>query len=660
MKRKNAIGLFWEDKPKPPLPKRTPPEPTWLSPDYLPGLEEALAFNPENPSFKEIYEMQESGEALLFDLEVFPNYFLAAFKGAKSGRLILFEITPSESADLNLLRWIAEHFLLVGFNSIAFDLPMLACALAGHTNEQLAQAVGKLIGEEIRPAMVLRSMRVKPIVANHIDLIEVCPLSGSLKLYGGRLHCEKLQDLPFPPDTVLSPEQIAIVRHYCVNDLAVTGLIYETLREQIELRKDLGRRYQIDLRSKSDAQIAEAVIAKEIERLTGRRPLRPEILPGTSYQYAVPGFVSFRSDEFRRMLSVVSACRFVVGQSGAVETPEELKELAPTLNGGAYRMGIGGLHSSETTVCHYSDDDFQIVDRDVASYYPAIILNLGLYPKHLGATFLQVYKTIVDRRLAAKKAGNKVEADSLKITINGSFGKFGSKWSCLYSPDLLIQVTLTGQLSLLMLIERLELAGVRVLSANTDGIVFRSPRARQSVVDEVVATWERDTGFVTEATEYAAILSRDVNSYFAVKADGKTKAKGALFNAWAKGVDSIWRFHNNPSNAIVAEALTAFLSEGTDIVATIRECRDIRKFLTVRTVKGGAVKDGQFLGKVVRWYYGTNATGEIVYAASGNKVPLSENCVPCAMLPKEFPDDVDFSRYETIAFQTLKEIGFDF
>ena len=47
----------------------------------------------------------------------------------------------------------------------------------------------------------------------------------------------------------------------------------------------------------------------------------------------------------------------------------------------------------------------------------------------------------------AKRTGDKVTNEAMKIMINGSFGKFGSKWSVLYSPDLLIQTTVTGQLA---------------------------------------------------------------------------------------------------------------------------------------------------------------------------------------------------------------------
>src|ERR1017187_7366641 len=141
-------------------------------------------------------------------------------------------------------------------------------------------------------------------------------------------------------------------------------------------------------------------------------------------------------------------------------------------------MGIGGLHSAESGVAHVAGSNYMLIDRDVTSYYPSIILNLGLYPQHMGEAFLTVYRSLVERRVAAKKAGDKVTAESLKIAVNGSFGKLGSKWSALYAPDLLIRVTITGQLSLLMLIEMIELAGLPVLSGNTDGILVKCHKDR--------------------------------------------------------------------------------------------------------------------------------------------------------------------------------------
>jgi hypothetical protein len=248
----------------------------------------------------------------------------------------------------------------------------------------------------------------------------------------------------------------------------------------------------------------------------------------------------------------------------------------------------------------------------------------------------------------AKRKGNKVEADSLKITVNGSFGKLASPYSMLYSPDLLIQVTLTGQLALLMLIERLELRGINVVSANTDGIVIKCPRARQAEMMGVVTKWEKDTGFVTEGSNYRALYARDVNNYIAVKEDGSTTLKGA----YAKP-----GLHKNPTNQICVDAVIALLTKGTPIAETIRTCTDIRKFASVRSVTGGAVKDGVFLGKSIRWYYAAGEEGEIIYASSGNTVPRSQGARPMMDLPKVFPSDVDYDWYEREAVRVLMDIG---
>ena len=93
-------------------------------------------------------------------------------------------------------------------------------------------------------------------------------------------------------------------------------------------------------------------------------------------------------------------------------------------------------------------------------------------------------------------------------------------------------------------------------------------------------------------------------------------------------------------------------------MTTIRGCRDIRKFVSVRTVKGGAYKDGAFLGKSIRWYYGEGEKGTIVYAMKGSKVPRSDGARPLMDLPDQVPDDVDFAWYEKEANKILKEIGY--
>lgn len=666
--RSDALGLFWEDRPPPPKQKaekikRTPPEPTWLRPDYLPGLEEALRMPIGIMDREEIIQAAMNRDRMLFDIECYSNYFLASFRSLNSGKVVFYESFNDTPLDTGGLEWAMRNFVLVGFNSLSYDLTISYLAVAGRPNEVLKQATNQIIVEERPKHEILRAYKVKPFPVDHIDLIEVAPLRASLKIYGGRLHVPRMQDLPFHPETVLTADQAAIVRWYNLNsDLTSTGFLHECLTEQLQLRTTLSNEIGMDLRSKSDAQIAEAVIATEYKNRTGVRAIKPVIPIGTSYRYRVPHFIKYQSSLLNWALGVIANANFMVADHGSIEMPPEVAALNLDINGSVYRMGIGGLHSSEKSITHVTDSQHILVDKDVTSYYPFIILNLGLYPEHLGPVFLAIFRNIVQRRIAAKRAGDKVTADSLKITINGCFGKLGSKHSIFYSPNLLIQVTLTGQLSLLMLIERLEIAGIHVVSANTDGIVIKCPRSAKNVMEAIVKQWEQDTGFETEDTVYKSLHSRDINNYIAIKEDGGVKTKGAYANPWSSKKATAERLHKNPTNTICVEAVHKFLIDGVAVSETIRNCRDITKFISVRTVKGGAVKvwadRTEFLGKAIRWYYAKDVEGELVYATSGNKVPRSDGAKPLMDLPATFPDDVDYNWYESEAADIFKKIGY--
>lgn len=246
-----------------------------------------------------------------------------------------------------------------------------------------------------------------------------------------------------------------------------------------------------------------------------------------------------------------------------------------------------------------------------------------------------------------------IRAGSYKITLNGSFGKLGSKYSALYAPDLLIQTTITGQLALLMLIERLEVRGISVVSANTDGIVALFDKSLSRSYDEVCWEWMLETSYELEFTDYKALYSRDVNSYIAVKHGGSVKGKGAFAEP---------NLMKNPQFVIVNEALYAYLGSGTPIEETVNSCSEMTKFVMVRNVTGGASWEGEYLGKAVRFYYSSSVSPDthIKYAGktkNGHKVPISEGARPIMQLPEKTPSDIDRARYIAMANEALRSIG---
>lgn len=578
------------------------------------------------------------------DIEVFENYFLAQFKDMTTGTIRYFEQYDGAKFDGRSAMRQLKSDTTVTFNGTKFDLPLFGQACAGKTCVELKALSDQIIvGDKPHWELGIAAPN-----CDHIDLIEVAPGIASLKTYGGRMHTRKMQDLPIAPNDSIRPEQRVLLREYCENDLDNTAALYQALEKRIKLRETMSAEYGIDLRSKSDAQIAEAVIKTEVVKRKGQDVRRPRISPGTTFRYTPPDFIQFQTENLRQVLTFVTAAVFSIEANGA-PTCKALENLKVNVGNATYRMGIGGLHSSEKSCASFADDDHILVDRDVASYYPAIILNCNLYPSHMGREFLDVYREIVDRRLAAKAAGDTTVAESLKITINGSFGKLGSKYSILYSPDLLIQTTITGQLSLLMLIESLEEHGITVISANTDGIVIRCPKNKCDEMDSLVALWEFWTGFKTEAAHYRALYSRDVNNYLAVKTNGDIKTKGIFAQTGLQ---------KSPAGEICSDAVIAYLANGAPIETTIRDCRDIRKFVTIRTVKGGALWNGISLGKTVRWYYSTtHRSTTINYQSNGNKVAKSEGGRPVMQLPETLPSDIDYEKYIAEARSILCDIG---
>jgi len=599
-----------------------------------------------------------------------------------------------------------KKYTLITFNGNKYDRLVCEAACRGFSNTNLHKVSQHIITENAQPWEVRRQFGLIEMKIDHIDLIELCPLDASLKIYAGRMHCDNLQDLPLDPNEPMTQSMIEPMRTYCGYDNDNTALILKQVQRVIALRELMSKEYNVDLRSKSDAQIAETVIKNAV----GRKIDRPKIKRGTAFKYVGPAYLNqFKTQQLKDLVSTYQSSPIVVGKTGHCElifnykevelrsaeinerlmqsrwtedgTEPEIKELKKLkafkpqkqiklkIGNTNYAVGIGGIHSKEKHTSFQSCDKYQIREYDVAAFYPNIILNNDLYPKHIGEKFTRIFRDIVNRRLAAKKAKNKIDDASLKVTINGTFGTLGSKWSVLYAPDLMANVTITGQLSLLLLIERFELAGISVISANTDGIVVKIPRDREADAAQIIEDWEFDTNYDMEGNDYDSLNCRDVNAYIAIKS-GYDKAKEPLPGQYSdddlgikgKGLyapqyTDFYCLRSNPACDISTEAVKLYLKFGTPIEETVRNCHDVRRFLTLRKVNGGAVQNGVFLGKAIRWYYGSYELEPIRYVKTGNKVPKSEGAVPLMKLDGDFPIDMDYERYIDEAYTILADIG---
>lgn len=607
------------------------------------------------------------GSLVALDAEIYRNYSLLCFKHFDTNSYFYME-APFH---IDALRWALSHFTLVTFYGNGYDMIIITHILKGADSSRLKDISDKIIKpDDIDPDDEddFRPTRVT-VPFNHIDLIEVAPLKGSLKLYGARMHAPRLQELPIQPSAILSEADKLLVRDYCFNDCDVTHLLFNELQPHIRLREKLGAKIGVDFRSKSDAQLAEELFRQELRKATGQWPTKPgpQSAVGRVFTYTAPPYARFRSNALGDALGAIQAVPLTVGMKGHIDKKNDIEGKVLAINGKPYKIGLGGLHSQEKCQAVVASDELLVIDRDVIGYYPRLIINNKYAPAHLGEIILTLLEESVDGRTAAKLQMQNMlptdkgyediaaEADGGKIKNNGYFGKTSDPWSIFYEPEKMLHTTLTGQISILMLIEQLEIIGAKVVSANTDGIVFTChPNAYNDVL-AVFAAWEALTGLKTEETRYKALYSANVNNYIAITMDGKTKAKGWYTE---KGSALNSRLSKNPEALICSDAVKALLAKGTPIETTVGNCLNIERFVTVRNVKGGAHKDGYYLGKVVRWYYGKEAEGCLHYILSGNRVPNTEGAVPLMQLPPQLPADLDLDWYIAKAYSILQDIGY--
>ncbi len=574
------------------------------------------------------------------DTECYPNYFLILFKD-EEGNEISFELTKdSPKLDVAAIKSILANNTTVGFNSRFYDIPMIMFAFGDRNNAMLKYLSDKLISDDNFDTISELKLW-PPYEYDHIDLINVAIGKASLKMYGARINTPFLQDLPYDPSTRLSNEEMLVLKKYCSNDVDITMSLYNYLKNDIEIRKSINAEYGVEVRSRSDAQIAEVLIRDFVKHDIENK------VKEYDFTYNAPSYIKFTTEPLKKLFEEIKEIRFKGTSEDKLIKDKALSSV--TINDKTYSLGIGGIHSTESKRKIIAQDDEYLIDVDVTSYYPSIILNNGYAPESFKQSdFIEFYRDIYDQRLEAKKKGDKTKANVFKIILNGSFGKFGNKYSLLYSPKLLIHTTITGQLSLLMLIEELESRDFNVVSSNTDGITVLMKKTRYEAFFNIVKIWEQITGFTIEETKYKALYNQSVNSYIAVKSDNTLKCKGIFAS------DDISR---NPAIKICKEAIFAYVNKGISIEYTINKAKinpDPINFLMVRRVTTGGYFKGNYLGKVVRWYWSTK--GEHITNKKGDKVANTDDAYPIMNLNDKI-EDLHYDKYIAKTYELLETIG---
>ena len=606
--------------------------------------------------------MYDVKNLVVYDVETYPNYFLVGFK-LPSGEVYQYGFTEFDISQIHGLRefinWVEQSpdYNLSGFNSSGYDDPVLSEFLRSPCVDVSYATSRAIIDQGVMPYNFTRDVA-------SIDLMQVMPVRLSLKKAGVCMRHKKLQELPFDPYTPLSTEAMAIIANYNINDLEITQKLTRELEEELQLRHELSNEYGVDLRSKGRATCAELILCSVMQKRTGlkksdlKKIARDNVDKNPTFNVKPPEwFQHLPVDRYPSLKSVIDKADEIYNRRIHVYGYKLEKGcLTSTLFIGDrwYNMGIGGLHSMDGAGAWVPDENSTLMDVDVTSYYPELMLTQNLSPRHWiidGVDhFRETFGNIVTTRVASKKT-DPPKAKRLKIVINGTFGKTNDPFSAFYDPYIMASVTVTGQVALIALVAMVHDVGGNVISANTDGITILYDNSLAEIIKNVVSEWEALTKLNMEYCEYSAFYQKDVNNYLACPKEGDLKTKGIFNIPELGGVD----MEHTPMYQIVARAVRDKLEANIDMTETITQCKDIQEFLLTQNASRDyeVTWRGKPVGNMVRFYKSTNGSEIIKTPKEGyvggktGTLSNSESSVPLPDLPDSFESitDLDYNWY---------------
>ena len=535
----------------------------------------------------------------IYDLETYPNVFTATFEHVEAPLRTVFEISEYRNDTQQLmvfLEWLRSKFArLVGFNNVNFDYVILHQLMrAGRgdapTLYAKAQAIIDSMNKQDRWSHLVKpSDRLIPqldlYLINHFDN---AARATSLKALEFNMRSHTIEDLPFPVGTVLTREQVEVLKRYNVHDVAETKKFYHLCKEQIAFREELSEKYHRDFMNHNDTKIGKDFFVMELEKAgvscydyspsKGRTP-RQTPRPVIHLRDAILPWIRFEQPEFNRVLNWLK-------EQSITETKGVFKDITATINGFEFVFGTGGIHGSVEKEIVESDEDHLIIDLDVQSYYPNLAIKNGLYPEHLGPKFVSIYSDLFEQRKRYPKKS--AESAMLKLALNGVYGDSNSPFSVFYDPLFTMRITLNGQLLLCLLAERLMRdPNVRILQVNTDGITIRASKTDATLnrIEDVTDEWQTQTQLTLESVTYERMCIADVNSYLAVREDGGVKRKGRYEHTIG--------WHQDASALVVPKVAEKVLVEGANIRQTIVNWPDVMDFMMrVKVPRSGFLQWG--------------------------------------------------------------------
>lgn len=499
-----------------------------------------------------------------YDLETYPNCFTFCGKFNDSDNIYLYELSDRMNQRDELVTFLSYlrnvNVEMVGFNNVGFDYPIIhELMINPYTFDYVraAQICQTIINSQ-RTNIQLKRIKYSERIIPQIDMMKICHFdnvarSTSLKALQFAMRSESLEDLPFDIRD-LNDQEKDVLKQYNIHDVIETEKFFLKNKHHLDMRREYLEEGILrgDVLNYNDVKIGVEYLITRIGHnkcFSGNKP-KQTMRESITFSNIILPKIHFRTEPFQEVHS------WFMQQRVYMTSPDRPK-LKANLGGVDFHFGVGGLHASVENKIYESNDEYAIIDIDVASMYPSVAIANNFGPEHLGQTFIEVYKQIKSDRLQYAKGTSRNAA--MKLAGNGAYGNFNNPYSPLYDPRCLYQITINGQLQLLQLVEMISLIpDMEIIQGNTDGITMYMKREYKYLFDMWCKVWEEMTGLDLEEIEYSRMWIRDVNNYISESKKG-LKRKGAYwYPTNDKEYDGWWNkdFSNLASKIAVEKVLT--------------------------------------------------------------------------------------------------------
>lgn len=534
----------------------------------------------------------------VYDIEVFQNIFHCSVKNTETNNIYKFEISERKNQLRELVKFfkqvdkyitwgdyyttninIPANVIFCGYNNLHYDNPIINYIIE-YEDKLMQYNIPTICSSIFNLSKTITTSSEDNIDAwKHwkyqiwFDTFDILTMLYSNKLRVGLKEIQVTMQYPNVQEFVcdwtkpLPLEDFDSMIDYNINDIESTSELLNRCKKDVDLRIAIEDEYGVRVLSKDGVNIGMKILTQKYLEKTGLTwwdikdlrspmsviPLKDVILP----------FIKYDSPILQRVLEDMKNQIVSPGRKGY--------ENKFVFNNLRYSVGVGGIHSVNSPEIIIPRDDEMLIDIDVASLYPSMLIEYEFYPRHLGKEFLEVYKQIKDERIEAKHNGDKVKNETLKLALNGLSGNLQNEHNFCYSPFAVMQIRINGQLLLLMLAEKLTQIGCRIVQANTDGLFVLLKKDAYSKVNSICREWEQFTKLTLEEDRFKAMYQYAINDYFAITEDNKVKEKGMFITAVKLG--------KGLTPKIIPKAVISFFKDGIPVEDTIKNCTDIRDFL---------------------------------------------------------------------------------